>query len=153
MDEWQVLIKDHQKGYIGWPTFEASQQCMAANAQPRPHVEAGGGSGDAVREGGALLQGIARCGHCGRRLRTHYRGRSATPGCHCAGKDIAHGRSVYCLKVGGVQIDEAVVAAILEALNPAGLAATLAAAERLETDREAALKQWRLDVERAQFAR
>lgn len=29
------------------------------------------------------------------------------------------------------------------------LAATLEAAERLENDREAALKQWRLDVERA----
>ncbi|MER9484249.1 hypothetical protein NKI74_34020 [Mesorhizobium sp. M0494] len=39
----------------------------------------------------------------------------------------------------------------LEALEPVRLAATLAAAERLENDREAALKQWRLDVERAQF--
>ncbi|WP_179298311.1 hypothetical protein [Mesorhizobium carmichaelinearum] len=32
------------------------------------------------------------------------------------------------------------------------LAATLEAAERLENDREAALKQWRLDVERAHCA-
>lgn len=152
MDEWQVLIKDHHKGYIDWPTFEANQQRMATNTHPLPHAEAGGGSGGAVREGGALLQGIARCGHCGRRLRTHYRGRTATPGYHCAGKVIAEGRGVYCLNVGGVQIDEAVVAAFLEALEPVRLAATLAAAERLENDREAALKQWRLDVERAQFA-
>lgn len=152
MDEWQVLIKDHHKGYIDWPTFEANQQRMVTNTHPLPHAEAGGGSGGAVREGGALLQGIARCGHCGRRLRTHYRGRTATPGYHCAGKVIAEGRGVYCLNVGGVQIDEAVVAAFLEALEPARLAATLAAAERLENDREAALKQWRLDVERAQFA-
>ena len=35
--------------------------------------------GAAVREGSALLQGLANCGHCGRRLKTHYRGRNATP--------------------------------------------------------------------------
>jgi hypothetical protein len=37
------------------------------------------------------------------------------------------------------------------ALEPAGLAATLAAAERLEGDRGTALKQWRLGVERASY--
>jgi hypothetical protein len=37
-------------------------------------------------------------------------------------------------------------------LEPAGLAAT-AAAERLESDREAALKQWRLEVERHEAQR
>jgi hypothetical protein len=36
-------------------------------------------------------------------------------------------------------------------LEPAGLAATLAAAERLEAEREVALKQWRLGVERANY--
>jgi hypothetical protein len=41
--------------------------------------------------------------------------------------------------------------AFLAALQPAGLAATLTAAERLESDREAALKQWRLGVERAHY--
>ncbi|BCH12329.1 hypothetical protein MesoLj131c_65870 (plasmid) [Mesorhizobium sp. 131-3-5] len=152
MDEWQVLIKDHHQGYIDWPTFETNQQRMANNTQPRPHSEGAERSAGAVREGGALLQGIARCGHCGRRLRTHYRGRNATPGYHCAGKAIVDGRGVYCLNVGGVQIDEAVVAAFLEALEPARLAATLAAAERLENDREATLKQWRLDVDRAKYA-
>ncbi|WFU07300.1 zinc ribbon domain-containing protein (plasmid) [Rhizobium sp. CB3171] len=95
---------------------------------------------------------VADCGHCGRRLRTHYRGRNAAPGYHCAGKIIVEGRGVYCLNIGGVQIDEAVAAAFLEALEPARLTATIEAAERLESDREATLKQWRLDVERAQFA-
>jgi len=151
-DEWQVLIKEHHPGYIDWPTFEANQQRMATNTQPRPHFHASGQSAGAVREGSALLQGIARCGHCGRRLRTHYRGRNATAGYHCAGKNIVEGRGVYCLNIGGVQIDKAVATAFLEALEPARLAATLEAAERLENDREAAFKQWRLDVERAQFA-
>ena len=58
---------------------------------------------------------------------------------------------MYCLNIGGIQIDEAVTRTFVAALEPAGLAATLAAAERLEVEREAALKQWRLGVERANY--
>ena len=58
---------------------------------------------------------------------------------------------VYCLNIGGIQIDEAVARAFIAALEPAKLSATLAAAERLETDRETSLKQWRLGVERASY--
>jgi len=146
--QWQVLIPDHHPGFIDWQTYEDNQERLAKNTRPRPHKKSGGG---AVREGKALLQGLAGCGHCGRRLRTHYRGRNSSPGYHCPGKNIVEGRGVYCLNVGGVQIDEAVTRAFLAALEPAKLSATIAAAERLEIDREATLKQWRLDVERAEF--
>jgi DNA invertase Pin-like site-specific DNA recombinase len=144
--EWQVLIKEHHAGFIDWSTYEANQARLASNTRPGPHKVSG-----AVREGSALLQGLASCGHCGRRLKTHYRGRNITPGYHCAGKTIVEGRGCYCLNVGGVQIDDAVAKTFLAALEPAKLAATLAAAERLEQDSEAALKQWRLGVERARF--
>jgi hypothetical protein len=80
-------------------------------------------------------------------LHTHYRGRNAAPGYHCPGKVLAEGRGAYCLNIGGIQIDEAVTGAFIAALEPAKLAATLAAAERLESDRE----QWRLGVERANY--
>ena len=84
-------------------------------------------------------------------VKTHYSGRNTTPGYHCAGKIIVEGRGCYCLNVGGVQIDEAIAKTFLAALEPAKLAATIAAAERLEADSEAALKQWRLGVERASY--
>jgi DNA invertase Pin-like site-specific DNA recombinase/predicted DNA-binding transcriptional regulator AlpA/uncharacterized protein YndB with AHSA1/START domain len=144
--EWQVLIPDHHPGFIDWRTYEANQDRIAQNTRPRPHK-----AGGAVREGSALLQGLAACGHCGRRLHTHYRGRSSAPGYHCPGKVLVEGRGVYCLNVGGVQIDEAVTRAFLAALEPAKLAATVAAAERLEADRETSLGQWRLGVERASY--
>jgi hypothetical protein len=144
--EWQVLIPDHHPGFIDWQTYEANQERIAKNTRPGPHKVGG-----AVREGSALLQGLASCGHCGRRLHTHYRGRNSTPGYHCPGKVMVEGRSVYCLNIGGVQIDKAVADAFIAALEPAKLTATLAAAERLEHDRETTLKQWRLDVERASY--
>jgi predicted DNA-binding transcriptional regulator AlpA len=94
---------------------------------------------------------LASCGHCGRRLHTHYRGRSSAPGYHCAGKVLVENRGVYCLNIGGVQVDNAIAEAFLAALEPAKLTAALAAAERLEADRGAVLKQWRLAVERASY--
>ena len=144
--EWQVLIPDHHPGFIDWQTYEANQERIAKNTRPGPHKVGG-----AVREGSALLQGLASCGHCGRRLHTHYRGRNSTPGYHCPGKVLVEGRGVYCLNIGGVQIDKAVADAFIAALEPAKLTATLAAAERLEHDRETTFKQWRLDVERASY--
>ena len=146
-DQWQVLIKEHHQGYIDWATFESNQSRIARNTRPRPHK-----AGGAVREGSALLQGLASCGHCGRRLRTHYSGRTSSPGYHCSGEHLVEGRGSYCLNVGAVQIDDAVARAFIAALEPAKIAATLAAAERLETDREASLKHWRLGVERASYA-
>ena len=144
--EWQVLIPDHHPGFIDWRTYEANQDRIAQNTRPGPHK-----AGGAVREGSALLQGLAACGRCGRRLHTHYRGRSSAPGYHCPGKILVEGRGVYCLNIGGVQIDEAVAQAFIAALEPAKLAATVAAAERLEADRETSLRQWRLGVERASY--
>ncbi|HMK90526.1 MAG TPA: recombinase family protein, partial [Methylocystis sp.] len=144
--EWRVFIPEHHTGYIDWPTYEANQRRLAQNTRPEPHRSSG-----AVREGGALLQGLASCGHCGRRLHTHYRGRSSTPGYHCSGKTLVEGRGVFCLNVGGVQIDDAVTKAFIAALEPARLTAAIAAAERLEADREAALKPWRLAAERASY--
>jgi predicted DNA-binding transcriptional regulator AlpA len=146
-NEWAVLLPDHHPGYVDWSTFEANRARIAGNTRPRPHQ-----SGGVVREGAALLQGIATCGHCGRRLRTHYRGTRTTPGYHCAGKHIVNGRGVYCLNIGGVQIDHAIVQTILAAVTPASVAAAVQAAERLEADDDAALGQRRRDVERRRYA-
>jgi DNA invertase Pin-like site-specific DNA recombinase/uncharacterized protein YndB with AHSA1/START domain len=144
--EWAVLLPDHHRGYIDWATYQANQARIDANVHPQPH-QAGG----AVREGAALLQGLAICGKCGRRLHTHYRGRNASPGYHCSGKDIVEGRGVYCLNVGGIQIDQAVTEAFLKALTPAAVEATEQAMHQLEADHDAALGQWRLAVERARY--
>jgi hypothetical protein len=55
------------------------------------------------------------------------------------------------LNVGGVQIDQAVVDAFLQALTPAAVEATQLAMQQLEADQDAALSQWRLAVERARY--
>jgi DNA invertase Pin-like site-specific DNA recombinase/uncharacterized protein YndB with AHSA1/START domain len=146
--EWQVLIWDHHPGFIDKPTFENNRERIARNTRPRAH-EAGG----AVREGAALLQGIAVCARCGRKLNVHYDGRraQARPSYYCPGSILVENRGSHCLRVGGVQIDQAIAGALLAALTPAGVKAALQAAEALEQDHDAALTQWRLQVERARY--
>lgn len=147
IEQWSVLIPEHHPGFIDWATFQANQARLDSNTRPRPHQPGG-----AVREGAALLQGIATCGHCGRRLRTHYRGRNSTPGYHCAGKDIVDGRGQYCLTTGGLAIEQAVANAFLEAVTPAAVEATMLSVQQLQANHDAALSQWRLNVERARYA-
>ncbi len=66
------------------------------------------------------------------------------------GNKIVNGRGIFCLRVGGVRIDKAVVHAFLEAIAPAGMEAALAE-KNIEAEHEAALAQWRLQVERARY--
>ena len=144
--KWAVLIRDHHKGFIDWETYEMNQSRIAKNTRPTAHQASG-----AIREGSALLQGIATCGRCGRHLRVYYQGRHSTPGYYCAANNIANGRGHHCLRVGGVRIDEAVSQAFLNAITPAGIEAALIAEKNIETDHEAAYTQWRLKVERIRY--
>jgi DNA invertase Pin-like site-specific DNA recombinase len=144
--EWSVVIRNHHRGFIDWETFEANQLRLAQNTRPRPH-QAGG----AVREGAALLQGLAKCGQCGRSLRVYYRGRNSTPGYYCAGNTISNGRGERCLQIGGRQVDDAVAEALLAELTPAGLEAAIKAAELVESNHDSALAQFRREVERAEY--
>jgi excisionase family DNA binding protein len=147
--EWEVLIPEHHDGFIDWATWQANQSRIGANTRPVAHAAGAG----AVREGTALLQGIAVCGECGRKLAVFYQGRAkSTPGYYCTGTgQLVEGRGVRHLRVGGVGIDAAVADAFLAALAPAGLEACLDAAEQLETGVDTALAQWRREVERARY--
>ena len=73
--EWEVLIRDHHRGFIDWDTYQANQARIGANTRPRAHQPGTG----AVREGCALLQGLATCGTCGRKLAVYYDGRQGHP--------------------------------------------------------------------------
>jgi DNA invertase Pin-like site-specific DNA recombinase len=145
-DQWAVLIRGHHPGFIDWATFEMNQARLASNTHPVPH-QAGG----AVREGSALLQGLATCGRCGRHLRVYYQGKNSTPGYYCASDRVLNGRGTWCLRVGGVRVDQAVVESFLEAVAPAGLEAAIAAQNLGEAQDQSMLKQFRLQAERARY--
>jgi hypothetical protein len=61
--DWEVCLQAAHPGYIGWEEFMENQRRLANNIN---HYEAG--HSGAPRKGSALLQGIAVCGRCGRRM-------------------------------------------------------------------------------------
>jgi hypothetical protein len=145
-EDWSVFLPGHHEGFIDWTMYETIQARLQSNIRTELHQ-----AGRALREGSALLQGLAVCGHCGRRLHIAYQGTNNTPRYYCYGKEVSGGHAVQCLNVGGVGIDLAVSDAFLEALTPAALEATTLAVQQLESDHDAALSQWRLEVERARY--
>jgi len=62
LEEWSVCLPEHHPGYVSWSEYLQTRKRLCQNMRPR------GEGGDAAREGGALLQGLVRCGRCGRRL-------------------------------------------------------------------------------------
>jgi hypothetical protein len=62
-EQWQVLIPAHHEGYIEWDEYQANQRQITQNAAMKGHLVRG-----PARNGGALLAGLLRCGHCGRKF-------------------------------------------------------------------------------------
>jgi excisionase family DNA binding protein len=111
-----------------------------------------GEGGGAAREGSALLQGLVRCGRCGRKMQVAHSGTGGKVrryGC-TRGRDW-HATGKACQTVGGARLDKTVVAAFLEAAAPAGIAATAGAIRELEDQHEQRLAGQRLAVERAEY--
>jgi len=148
-DQWEVLLTGHHQGFTGWDTYLANQERIGANIRPQARQPGTG----AVREGCALLQGLATCGACGRKLAVFYRGPAkSVPNYYCQGPgDLVDGRGTRHMNTGGQAIDAAVAGAFLAALAPAALQACLIAAQQLEDGHDAALAQWHRQAEQARY--
>jgi DNA invertase Pin-like site-specific DNA recombinase len=144
-EEWHVCIPDHHPGYISFERYLANQDRLRANWRP-PRGEGGG----AAREGRALLQGLIRCGRCGRRMQVGYSGKTLVPNYSCVRGNQLYG-SERCQSVGGRRIEQVVVDAVFEALRPAAIEATLRAIEHANTGHQALLRSAELELERAQI--
>jgi len=145
--EWQVLIEGHHHGFVSYEAFLLIQERLRSNWRA-PLTESGG----AVREGAALLQGLIRCGRCGRRMQVTYsggHGKVRRYSCHQAHRMQAAEHA--CQSLGGVRLDQRVADAFLTVLEPASLEATIAALREGEKAWEVDRKQRLLMVEQARY--
>jgi excisionase family DNA binding protein len=148
-ERWPVLIRDHHPGYISFAKYLENQDRLWDN-------EVMSGRGDeaqkgAPREGRALLQGLVRCGQCGRRMVVGYGGQKArrTLQYRCR-RPGDYGRR-ECQLVGGKRIEAAVVEAFLEVTAGAGEEAAALADEQLRGEIAAAERTWQLQIEKAEY--
>ena len=140
-EDWKVLIRDSHDGYIGWDDYERNLSLIAAN---EPTLKG------AVRNGGALLTGLLRCGHCTRKLQVVYSGNSRVGRYLCQGRR-SQTEGTTCISFGAADVDEAIAAAVLRAIQPLGVEAALHAIEERGKEASERARLAELALEEARF--
>ena len=146
-EQWQILIHDHHQGYIDWDEYQANQRQITHNAAMKGRLVRG-----PSRRGEAILAGVLRCGHCGRKLHVAYSGiRSSCRRYSCQGAMINHGIPDKCISFGGFKADQIVADELLRRLQPLGLQAALEAIDRQMLNNNEQVSQKELALEQARF--
>jgi DNA invertase Pin-like site-specific DNA recombinase len=145
-EKWRVLLHDRHEGYIGWDEFERNL-CMIANNTNRKGQAVQG----AVRGGPALLAGLLRCGHCGRKLKVRYRADLPANQYYCVRPIEEDNAGKVCTIISGGHLDRAVSGALLQILAPLGIEAALAAIDSGQDRHRDQRRQAELALEAARY--
>jgi len=144
--DWAVLLVDHHKGYLSWADFERNQRLIADNANGKGMMVRG-----PVRKGEALLAGLLRCGHCGRRLLVSYNGTKGDVGRYNCDATRSNPGAAPCISFGALRVDEAVGAEIVRLLQPLGVEAAIQAITQCEHQSGEKQRQIELALEQARY--
>lgn len=142
-EEWISLIRDAHPGYITWEEYEENLQILTKNNK-KTGMESG-----PVREGSALLQGIAICGICGCRMCVHYT-RKGSPHYICI-KNKNGPTSSCCHNIRGVEIDEAIGQLLLDTMTPNALDVAMQVEQKLRSRTDEVKRLYREHVDRAKY--
>jgi len=148
--EWLVLLPGRLPAYITAAEHEANIARMAASRQTAA-------TPGAPRDGSALLSGLLRCGRCGghRMTARYHDGPGAARPAHsytCAFYQSNYGTGGSCQHIAGPPLDGWVARQVLDAVAPAALEVSMAAAAQAEDERAMLGKLWRQRIERARYA-
>jgi DNA invertase Pin-like site-specific DNA recombinase len=144
--DWEVLLVDHHQGYLSWADYERNQQLIADNANGKGMMVRG-----ALRKGEALLVGLMRCGHCGRRLQVSYNGTNGDIGRYNCDAVRANPGADACISFGALRVDQAVGAEIVRVLQPIGVEAAMRAITEREQQAGDKQRQVELALEQARY--
>jgi DNA invertase Pin-like site-specific DNA recombinase len=145
-NDWDVLILDHHEPYIAWGEYQYNMETLAQNTNKKRPVVKG-----SVRGGKALLGGLLRCGHCGRKLFVRYQGRNGTHKRYDCSKRHDRKGGKACISFGGFRIDRAVTEYLFAVLSPIGLEASVKAIKKINNESKAVRRQRELELEQARY--
>jgi DNA invertase Pin-like site-specific DNA recombinase len=150
-DDMIAYIEDHHESYIPLDTYHQNRTYLdehcVVNKDMDPQRAA------AVREGCALLQGVAYCGKCGKRMSVRYSVYPAygtmvsKPSYWCVEEKIQTGADA-CQRVSGAVIDEAIGELLVEMVTPLAMASVLQVQNELIARDKEIDEVRRKDVER-----
>ncbi len=144
--DWAVCLQAAHPGYIGWEEFMANQRRLADNVNRYEAGHAG-----VPRKGSALLQGIAICGRCGRRMSLRYTGPNGDYPVYCCRSDRDQQRQCAMSGSPGLAGRYSGRAPPPRCSRPGSIAIALAAVGQLEEESRQLERQWTLRRERARY--
>lgn len=143
-ERWVAFLPEAHEGYISLADYEENQRRLAENARAigADHRRT------PAREGPALLQGLAICGRCGRRMTLTYHRRASglVPTYYCSTKP-----QPICQSIHGAAIDEAVGRLLLATVSPVVLEVSLSVQREVEQRLEEAHRLREQQVQRARY--
>jgi DNA invertase Pin-like site-specific DNA recombinase len=145
-ERWAVFLPGVLPAYISLEQYERDMQRLDAS---RSRAQSPG----AVRDGPALLAGLVACGRCGKKMTVRYQrgpGGKLHPAYVCD-RDKPGYAADQCQQLAGPGVDTYVTGLLLQAMAPAALEVSLAAAGQAEAQRAQVDQIWRQRLERADY--
>ena len=148
-DRWHTVILNAHADYISWEDYEENLRRLHENAQACGADR----RKSPPREGPALLQGLAICGRCGRRMGVRYyvnRHGELFPEYICQKRAVETTEPV-CQRFVGAALDRAIGDLLVTTLTPLAVEVALAVQEELQARADEADRLRRQQVERARY--
>lgn len=146
LEAWDVCIREAHPGYVSWEEYMQISDRLADNVGNFAKGHRG-----APRRGRGLLQGIAVCGSCGRRMGLNYSGDGSDWPVYRCRADSALCERQYCQEVRALTVEAEIERLFLQALAPDQLTLMLAALDELKDEARSLERQWALKRERAAY--
>jgi hypothetical protein len=143
--EWLALMPGTHEGYVDWERAEAIRRMVSDNVPTSRHH-------GAPKHGDALLAGLVRCRRCGQKLTVRYTGmKHNIPrySCHRGRLDNGEPR---CIAFGGLRVDDAIEAAVLQVVEPGAIEAAVVAETEVSHQRDQVREALERDLESARYA-
>jgi len=148
-EDWEVLLKDHHDPYVSWAEYLTNQETLLQNRNALGEKVRG-----SARGGKGLLAGLLRCGRCGKKMHLQYSGRAPRQSVVyyvCKASQHESIGKQNCSLFGGITVERAVVAAVLDALTPLRMEAMTDAAAQFDQRHVAKRQQIEFDLQRARY--
>jgi DNA invertase Pin-like site-specific DNA recombinase len=143
--EWLALKPGSHEGYVDWERAEAIRSMVSDNVATSRHH-------GAPKHGNALLAGLIRCRRCGRKLMLRYTGAKHDIPRYACHRGLLDNGEPRCIAFGGLRVDDAVESALLQVVEPAAIAAAIAAEAEASTRRDQVREALLRDLEAARYA-
>ena len=143
--EWLALMPGAHEGYVDWERAEAIRRMVSDNIPTSRHH-------GAPKHGEALLAGLVRCQHCGRKLTVRYTGMKHNIPRYACHRGLLDNGEPRCIAFGGLRVDDAIEAAVLKVVEPGAVAAAIAAEAEVSQQRDQVREALGRDLEAARYA-